>query len=147
MNTKALKTVACACFANAFCCSLAHADLANCIVYRGGDSALEGDAWDECATSIIDAHNGADESDIDFVFVLTIHPSRPDVSYTITPIRLVIGESWTLTGYKITARDIEGIQNGVAEIVKAFNALDAGVIYHLAGGEREEPVETPRTRE
>ena len=76
-----------------------------------------------------------------------MHPARRSTAAVQNIARLVIGESWTLTGYKITATDIDGIKNGVAEIVKAFEAPDAGVIFRLAGGEREEPVEAPRTRE
>lgn len=152
MNTKALRVFVLACLGSLLCGPAAYADLGNCFVFRGGDSHLEGDFYDETTKVIYDAYSASRWSDQDFVFVLDIAgTSRPRGSYDIQRIELVMGDRavirdpWTLRGYKITAPDVSGIRNGVAEIVAAFKA---GVdIIRLQSGPRSGPVATPLTRE
>lgn len=150
MTSNAWKTLGLACLVGLLYCRAAHADLGTCLVFRGGDSDLEGDFFDKTTKSICDAYSVSSWSDRDFVFVLDIaEKSRPEGSYAILPIELVMGDRsvsknpWTLQGYKITAPDVDGIRNGVAEIV---SALRAGSIYRLQPGRRSGAVANPQTR-
>ena len=143
MKSKVLKVLAWTCAANLLHCSIAHADLGNCFVFRGGDSHLDGDVYDESSKSIYEAYAASSNSDGDFIFLLDVtESSRPKGSYAIQRIRLIVGDSWALKGYKISAPDVDGIRNGTAEVVHAFRSGD---IYRLESGDRDEAVPAPRT--
>lgn len=151
MNTQALMTFVFACLCSLVYCPTAYADLGNCFVYRGGDSDLEGEFYDKTKQLIYAGHTAWKWSSDDIVIVLDIAgKSKPKGSYEIRPIELVMGDRtltkhpWTLRGYKITAPDVTGIQNGVAEIVAA---LKADTFSQLQTGRRNGPVATPRTRD
>ena len=102
--------------------STAKADLGNCMVLRGPDSRLDGKLNEKLSKSIYESFNQSNRSDGSMVFVLSITGDQADGSYTIGKARLVLGESWTLNGYKITAHSEQGLQNGVQEVRQAFAA-------------------------
>jgi hypothetical protein len=149
MNRRLLPAIAWICVAHAFCGGVAHADLGNCFVLRGHSEQLDGDAYHECVTSIIEAWEDSDVMDMDFVFLLNIDSTIRNAAYRIRPINLgwsheprPIRDPWP--GYMISAPDIEGLRFGVAEVVKAF---EAGVIHRLKHDDRDGQVDSPLLRE
>jgi hypothetical protein len=122
----------------ALCCSAARADFGNCIVLRTESSDLDGVVFRKISRSICNAYGASDDSDSDFVLLLdlNIHKdmAKSKGSYVIHRIRLVITDSWTLHGYKISARDVDGIRRGSDEVIGAFKAGD---IDRLSAGYRD----------
>ncbi|MCA9264431.1 MAG: hypothetical protein KDA60_11305 [Planctomycetales bacterium] len=144
MHPNMTRIVFCVCL-DLFCCNIAIADLGNCLVLRGGDSGLDGDAFDKNSKAIYSAYANSDDSDGDFVFLLEILPStHPIDAYELTSIRLAIGDSWKLRGYRIRASGIRGLDNGVTEIVRA---LKLGGIHRLRPGVRSGQVAKPQVDE
>jgi|GEM_PF-2276646 hypothetical protein len=115
-------------------CTPARADLANCFVLRGGDS-LGRVAVKKLRKTIHDAYQTSRDSDVDVMFLLEIDKrTRPKGGYTIRKASLVLGESWTIQGCRISASDLKGMQNGVAEICKA---MKKGSVLRLKTGPRK----------
>ncbi|MHC4405335.1 MAG: hypothetical protein ACYTG0_37285, partial [Planctomycetota bacterium] len=82
---------------------------------------------------IYDAYAASSDSAEDLLFVLAIEGQRPPGAYSVQKAKLILGETWPIQGYKISASDVDGIMNGVVEIKKAF---DDGRIYRLKTGTR-----------
>ncbi|PHR93929.1 MAG: hypothetical protein COA78_32395 [Blastopirellula sp.] len=121
--------------------SAAKADLGNCMILRDSDSRLDGQLNEKLSKSIQEAYSRSNRSDSDMVFVLSITGDLPGGGYTIGKARLVLGESWTLHGYKISAHSEQGLQNGVQEINQAFAA---GKIDDLKQGKRSKAIPAPQ---
>ena len=127
-----------------FCGTIAHADLGTCLVLRGTNSHLDGELTQKASKAIYRAYEVSDNSDGNAVFILDIAGDAPHGSYEIQRLRVVLNDSQTIHGYRITASHSTGILNGVAEIKMAF---EAGRIDYVKVGKRARAVAKPQLRD
>lgn len=127
-------------------CSLAHADLGNCVVLRTCDGRLGRGTEMVVSRFICDAYARSHDSDQDLLFVLDLRGTSPRGEYSLSKAKLVLGETWDIHGYKIHAGSIEGLMNGVVEISRALEA-GRGSIHRLRTGPRSGLLDEPLYRE
>lgn len=127
-------------------CSLAHADLGNCVVLRTCDGRLARGTEMVVSRFIYDAYARSHDSGQDLLFVLDLRGTSARGEYSISKAKLVLGETWDIHGYKIHAGSIDGVMNGVVEISKALEA-GRGSIHRLKAGPRSGLLDEPLYRE